>query len=1096
MPKRISEEAQQKIHSPHSNAKAYKVESLWGIFKWASEQTRELEHFPQSCKIMALLLVQVGYFREAEYLLSKKESQGILLDCEEVFNNLIEGYLGEFELDRGLSIYERMKRLALVPSLLSYKALVNYLVELNETQLMYHVYMDMIKMGMGMTVDENGISENVIRLLCIDGKVQEARDLVKRIMNYGIKPSNLVVNAISTGYCDKKDYNDLLSFFAEVKIAPDVILGNKILFSLCRNFGVEQASMFLHKLEELGFCPDEITLGILVGFSCREGKLKNAFFYISDILSRGLKPNVHSYNSLLSGMFKEGMWMHARDMLVEMNDIGVSPDLSTFRVLLAGFCKARLFDEVKAIVSEMADHDLIDLSSLEDPLTKGFMILGLSPLQVKIKRDNDKGFSKTEFFDNLGNGLYLDTDLDEYEKKITRVLEDAMVPDFNSSIIEKIHSRDIKSTQVIVDEMFRWGQELSLPALSSLLNRLSRSPSSVETINHHLAIMSKSIYQLDHRTLNMLVQTYSRKGFTFSARTLFNGMVRRGYTIEKGTYSALLFDICKKGDLRSFQYLCELARKSNWSPEAKDGNALLGYLCKNKWFSEVFELVETTILDQMAYSRLVSGFCEEKRFTEAFEIFEFMLSQYLSPPVDISALVISQLCKTNFEKAVEVKNIYLRDQPCALLPINGALINGLCKSGKSEEAASLFKEVLLKGLVPNFEVYNALIEGYCGENNFKKVKELLGVMIRKNLSISISSYSKMARLTCTEGKFSLPLSLKELMLQVTHHPELVLYNILIFHISSTRKSFLLDGVIHALQEKELHFDDVTYNFVIRGYLLCNDISRSLGLMTMIKQELRPSNRSLRKVIIRLCHKGKLELALDLSREMELRGWKFGSVVQNNIVDALLHNGKLIEAVEFLNTMALKDLIPDNVNYDYLIKRFYQHGRLDKAVDLLNIMLKKGSSPESTSYDYITRGFCDSYKFDIALDFYTEMLHRDLKPSLVTREILVCGLSECGRLEEAENLLKSMIQLGETPRREVFESLINKYRCEKNISKASEVLRVMQQKGYVPDFDTHWSLISNLSNSSKKDDNRKNSSFLSSLLSGFGFERKNHDSKVG
>ncbi|KAL0395635.1 UNVERIFIED_CONTAM: Pentatricopeptide repeat-containing protein, mitochondrial [Sesamum calycinum] len=306
-----------------------KVKSLWGVFKWASEQTGEFEHCPRSCKIMAEMLVRVGFFKEVEYLLSRRESRGVLLDCQEVFSNLIEGYVGEFELERAVSVYGRMRRLSLVPSMSSYQALLRYLVELNEIKLMDYVYMDAIKMGMGGSVAESGIHENVIGC-----------------------------------------------FAWMERIVPDIVVGNKILFSLCRNFGVEQACMYLQKLEELGFRPDEITLGILIGSSCSQGKLKNAFFYISDILSRGLKPHVYSYNALLSGMFKEGMWTHSRDILVEMSEMGVTPNLSTFRVLLAGFCKARQFHEVKAIVCEMAEHNLVTLSSSEDPLTTGFMLWG------------------------------------------------------------------------------------------------------------------------------------------------------------------------------------------------------------------------------------------------------------------------------------------------------------------------------------------------------------------------------------------------------------------------------------------------------------------------------------------------------------------------------------------------------------------------------------------------------------------------------------------------------------------------------------------------------------------------------------------------
>ena len=57
------------------------------------------------------------------------------------------------------------------------------------------------------------------------------------------------------------------------------------------------------------------------------------------------------------------------------------------------------------------------------------MVLGYNPSAVRLKRDNDAGFSKTEFLYNLGNGLYLYTDLDEYDKTVARVLEDSMIPD-------------------------------------------------------------------------------------------------------------------------------------------------------------------------------------------------------------------------------------------------------------------------------------------------------------------------------------------------------------------------------------------------------------------------------------------------------------------------------------------------------------------------------------------------------------------------------------------------------------------------------------------------------------------------------------------
>ena len=56
------------------------------------------------------------------------------------------------------------------------------------------------------------------------GKIQEGRNLVKRAVVSGLEPSSLVINEIARGYCEKKDFDDLLSFFAEMKCAPTVIV--------------------------------------------------------------------------------------------------------------------------------------------------------------------------------------------------------------------------------------------------------------------------------------------------------------------------------------------------------------------------------------------------------------------------------------------------------------------------------------------------------------------------------------------------------------------------------------------------------------------------------------------------------------------------------------------------------------------------------------------------------------------------------------------------------------------------------------------------------------------------------------------------------
>ncbi|KAH0973667.1 hypothetical protein GBA52_025823 [Prunus armeniaca] len=98
-------------------------------------------------------------------------------------------------------------------------------------------------------------------------------------------------------------------------------------------------------------------------------------------------------------------------------------------------------------------------------------------------------------------------------------------------------------------------------------------------------------------------------------------------------------------------------------------------------------------------------------------------------------------------------------------------------------------------------------------------------------------------------------------------------------------------------------------------------------------------------------------------------------------------------------------------------------------------------------------------------------------------------AEMDKLQKQKGFLLSMVCVGETVSREIYSSVINRYRLEKNLRKTAELMQAMQQSGFEPDFETHWSLISNLSNSSDKDNANSNRGFLARLLSSSGFSRQ-------
>lgn len=1109
---------------------AEKVRFLWQIFKWGVEKNMGFNHFLQSYEVMASLLVQARLVREAECLLSALEGQGISLGCHEIFHNLIEGYVDMRELERAIFMYDSMRGRGMVPSRSCHRVLIDLLVQMKRTELAFRVAFDMVDLGAPLGGAEMKTLENVMILLCSSGKIQEARSLVKKVLPFNSEVSSLVFDQIAFGYCEKKDFKDFLSFFVEVKSAPSVIAANRVIHSLCRSYGVERAGMFIQKLENLGFNPDEVTYGILIGWSCREGKLKNALSYLSVMLSKSLVPHRYTYNALIGGLFKVGMLEHAHDILDEMIDRGTPPDISTFSVLLAGYCKSRRFGNVKALILEMENRGLIKLSLMESPLSKAFLILGLNPLSVRLKRDNDGRLSKTEFFDDIGNGLYLDTNVDEYENHMNCVLEESMVSNFSSSVRKECSNNNLKNALILVEEMLSWGQELLLPEFSKLVRQLSSSRSQIKSVIKLLEKMPRSAHKLDQETLNLVVQAYSKKGLLYKAKIILDEMLQNKFHIENETYTAILMSLCKKGNMRDLTYYWGIACKNKWFPGLEEFKHLLVSICHWKLLGKALQIFEIMllsypyhrfdichafvqvlsatgltsialvvleqlphcfILDHTDYNNLVRGICNERKFSVAFTILDNMLDKNLAPCLDVSISLIPQLCKADrYDKAVALKDVILKEQPSYYYAAHCALICGLCNIRNIGKAYSLLHDMLSKGLIPDDELCNVLIRGHCQANDLRKVRELLGFVIRKNWELSLSSYRHLVRLTCMNGKVLFALNLKDLMLAQCSLDGLITYNILIFYLLSAGNSLVVNEIVNEMEEKKVVLNEVGHNFLVYGFLQCKDLSSSLHyLTTMILKGLKPSNRSLRKVISSLCDAGELQKALELSQEMRLRGWIHDSIIQTAITENLLSCGMIQEAENFLDGMGEESLIPDNISYDYLIKRFCQYGRLNKAVHLVNIMLKKHNIPNSTSYDFLIHGFCAQNKLDNALSFYSEMLNWNLKPRIDTVEMLVHSFCQDGRTEQAEQLLVDMVQRTETPTRIMYCTVIRNYHMEKNLSKASGLMQAMQEIGYQPDFETHWSLISNLSSAKAKDTENGRKGFLSRLLSKSGFPQK-------
>ncbi|GAB2279326.1 hypothetical protein Dimus_013969 [Dionaea muscipula] len=125
---------------------------------------------------------------------------------------------------------------------------------------------------------------------------------------------------------------------------------------------------------------------------------------------------------------------------------------------------------------------------------------------------------------------------------------------------------------------------------------------------------------------------------------------------------------------------------------------------------------------------------------------------------------------------------FLREMPknelVPTLVTYNALINGLCKKGRLQEAEDLAVEITSRGLNHDVITYNSLIQGYIGLSNVSKSLELYETMKNMGIKPTLRTYHPLISGCC---KMGLPMVEKIYgdMMCFNVAPDRVIYNSLI-----------------------------------------------------------------------------------------------------------------------------------------------------------------------------------------------------------------------------------------------------------------------------------------------------------------------------
>uniref|UniRef100_A0A0E0NQ83 Pentacotripeptide-repeat region of PRORP domain-containing protein n=1 Tax=Oryza rufipogon TaxID=4529 RepID=A0A0E0NQ83_ORYRU len=799
-------------------------------------------------------------------------------------------------------------------------------------------------------------------------------------------------------------------------------------------------------------------------------------------------------------------WRHAKYVFEDMAERKIIPELLTYKILLAGYCRYRQFDEIEQTLRTMETNGINDIPSGNCVLSKALSFLGLDHLGVKVKRDNAAGYPKAEFFDSVGNGLYLDTDSTKFEASLVQIIDYALYPDISLNLVRACRQGDIASALVLKDETFQWGHDISTASYSELLKALSASPARAMDAINLIDEMADTPDKFDAQNLNLAVQTLSRNGRSACARLAFDRLLRDGFPASQDTYTYLMIGFCIERDIAGFWECWSLATKHGWSPGSRDVIPLISHLSKwgvieealefisvlldcypSLFFSAYCQLLEELCMtgctsvgcamlealiekgvavDPSLICNVMEGFLKEHKIAETIGMYDMLLNRNKVLNVSTYQSALSSVARIDAERAMDLVQSVMNMESTDFSTCS-SIVKNLLQSGKIGQVMSVFEETVL-GKKFNATLLNSFLQAYYCVKNWRKADAVLCMMLKMQNSLSISSYRFLVRRMCEQSRISSALRLKELIQDRDKSTELILYNILIFYLFRRRHILQVHNLLKDMKSNGFSPDTTTYDFLVNGFHKSGDVDHSINMLdSCIAQGLTPSNRSLRVVLSHHCKLGNLEKSLELFHLIESNGWKHGLVIETTLISSLLSSGRFSEATSCLNSMNKRELIGFDIHFDVLIKELCLLGDVEMSVSLLNTMLKKGKIPSEVSYDSVVYRLCMLKEFDQALDFLAEMQFANLKPSDMSCDVLIQGLCAMGRTCDAMNILEMLTTIGSSPSYHMYRVVFDNCCRSNNLQKAATLLHDMQQAGFSPNFEMHWSVISNLSSNAKR-----------------------------
>lgn len=308
------------------------------------------------------------------------------------FNILIKGFCRNSKVDQGFRFFKEMSRVGCEPDVVTYNTLVDGLCRSGKARIAHNVVKGMLKKSVDL--NPNVVTyTTLIRGYCGKQEITEALDLLKEMVDRGLKPNEITYNTLIQGLCEAQKLDKIKDILEGTlgggHFVPDACTFNTLMNAHCSAGNVDEAMKIFKKMAELKVQSNSATYSILIRSFCQMRDFEKAEKLLDELEKKeillhddGCRPLVAAYNPIFEYLCRNGKTTTAEKVFRQLMKRGTQ-DPPSYKTLIMGHCREGTFEAGHELLILMLRRDFVPDVEIYESLIGGLLKRG----QPKLAHD-------------------------------------------------------------------------------------------------------------------------------------------------------------------------------------------------------------------------------------------------------------------------------------------------------------------------------------------------------------------------------------------------------------------------------------------------------------------------------------------------------------------------------------------------------------------------------------------------------------------------------------------------------------------------------------------------------------------------------------